>query len=248
MKEKSKKKKNKKTSKEDKILLIIPAYNEEENILKVCKELDKYKRYDYVVINDGSKDNTLKILKENNINHIDLVFNLGIGGAMQTGYKYAYQNDYDVAVQLDGDGQHDPEYIKKITDVVIKENIDICIGTRYLDKSESEFQSTFMRRFGKEIISVIMEMLYGVKITDPTSGFRAVNKKIIAKFAHKYPIEYSEPESTSEMVRQGFKVKEVAVSMNERQGGVTSINFIKSIDYMIKVPLAIILRRLKGRG
>ena len=99
-KEKVKKEMNKK---EPKILLIIPAYNEEENILKVCRELDKYKQYDYVVINDGSKDSTLKILKENNINHIDLIFNLGIGGAMQTGYKYAYQNGYDVAIQLDGD-------------------------------------------------------------------------------------------------------------------------------------------------
>lgn len=235
-----------KSKKEKKILLIIPAYNEEANILKVCKELDNYEQYDYVVINDGSKDNTLKILKENNINHIDLVFNLGIGGAMQTGYKYAYQNGYDVAVQLDGDGQHDPEYIKKITDVVINENIDICIGTRYLDKTSSEFQSTFMRRLGKDIISVIIKLFYGVKVTDPTSGFRAVNKDVIEKFAKKYPIEYPEPESTSEMLRQGYKVKEVSVSMNERQGGVTSINFVKSIAYMIKVPLAIILRRLKG--
>ena len=102
-------------------------------------------------------------------------------------------------------GQHDPKFIKTISDVVLKEDVDICIGTRYLDKSSSEFQSTFMRRFG-------------VKVTDPTSGFRAVNKKIIEKFAKKYPIEYPEPESTSEMLRQGFKVKEVSVSMNERQG------------------------------
>ena len=108
-------------------------------------------------------------------------------------------------------GQHDPKFIKTISDVVLKEDIDICIGTRYLDKS------SFMRRFGKEIISVIMKMLYSVKVTDPTSGFRAVNKKIIEKFAKKYPIEYPEPESTSEMLRQGFKVKEVSVSMNERQ-------------------------------
>ena len=115
-------------------------------------------------------------------------------------------------------GQHDPKFIKTISDVVLKEDVDICIGTRYLDKSSSEFQSTFMRRFGKEVISIIMKMLYGVKVTDPTSGFRAVNKKIIEKFEKKYPIEYPEPESTSEMLRQGFKVKEVSVSMNERQG------------------------------
>lgn len=228
---------------EKKILVIIPAYNEEENILKVAKSIEEHKEYDYIIINDGSKDNTLNILKENKLNHVDLVFNLGIGGAMQTGYKYAYQNGYDVAVQLDGDGQHDPKYIKNIIDPVIDGKCDMCIGSRYLDDETSEFKSTFMRRFGKSLITGIIKMLYKVTITDPTSGFRAVNSKIIENFAKSYPIEYPEPDSTAEMLGKGLKVLEVPVRMYERQGGVTSINLKGSILYMIKVPLAILIKK-----
>lgn len=226
-----------------KILVIIPAYNEEENILKVAKSIEEYKEYDYIIINDGSKDNTLNILKENKLNHVDLVFNLGIGGAMQTGYKYAYQNGYDVAVQLDGDGQHDPKYIKNIIDPVIDGKCDMCIGSRYLDDETSEFKSTFMRRLGKSLITGIIKMLYKVTITDPTSGFRAVNSEIIENFAKSYPIEYPEPDSTAEMLGKDLKVLEVPVRMYERQGGVTSINLKGSILYMIKVPLAILIKK-----
>ncbi len=228
---------------EKKILVIIPAYNEEENILKVAKSIEEHKEYDYIIINDGSKDNTLNILKENKLNHVDLVFNLGIGGAMQTGYKYAYQNGYDIAVQLDGDGQHDPKYIKNIIDPVIDGKCDMCIGSRYLDDETSEFKSTFMRRLGKSLITGIIKMLYKVTITDPTSGFRAVNSKIIENFAKSYPIEYPEPDSTAEMLGKGLKVLEVPVRMYERQGGVTSINLKGSILYMIKVPLAILIKK-----
>lgn len=134
-----------------KILLIIPAYNEEENILKTVNTIKEFSNeIDYVVINDGSKDNTLKILKDNNINHINLVHNLGIGGAVQTGYKYAYQNGYDIAIQFDGDGQHDVNYVQAICEPIINGQADICIGSRYLDDTTSEFKSTFMRRFRKK--------------------------------------------------------------------------------------------------
>lgn len=138
-----------------KVILIIPAYNEEENILKVCNMINKYNtenefKVDYIVINDGSKDNTLNILRENKINHINLIHNLGIGGAVQTGYKYAYENNYDIAIQFDGDGQHDINYVKKICMPIINNEADMCIGTRYLDKKESKFQSTFMRRLRKK--------------------------------------------------------------------------------------------------
>ena len=223
-------------------LLIIPAYNEEENILNTCNKIKEFSdELDFVVINDGSKDNTLKILEENNLNHINLIHNLGIGGAVQTGYKYAYENDYDIAIQFDGDGQHDVTYVPKICEPLIKKEADMCIGTRYLDKSASKFQSTFMRRFGKNIISIIIRICCGKKITDPTSGFRAVNKDIIKLFAKDYPVEYPEPESTVEILRKKYKVVEKPVSMNERQGGKSSINPIKSIDYMIKVSLSIII-------
>lgn len=225
-----------------KTLIIIPAYNEEKNILNVCKKIEKCKeKYDYIVINDGSKDNTEKVLVENNINHIKLVKNLGIGGAVQTGYKYAYDNGYDIAVQFDGDGQHDINYVKDICKPIIDQKVDMCIGTRYLEKASSQFQSTVMRRLGKNIISFVIRICCKNKITDPTSGFRAINKEIIEIFSKDYPTEYPEPESTVEILLKGYKVMEVPVSMNERQGGKSSINMWKSADYMFKVVLAILI-------
>lgn len=134
-----------------KVLLIIPAYNEEENIINTVNTIKQANsNLDYVVINDGSKDNTLKILKENNINHVNLIHNLGIGGAVQTGYKYARDNNYDIAIQFDGDGQHDVNYVDKICKPIIEEQADLCIGSRYLDDTTSEFKSTFMRRVRKK--------------------------------------------------------------------------------------------------
>lgn len=232
-----------------KILIIIPAYNEEENIVKTVQMITNSKLdLDYIVINDGSTDNTEEIIKENNINHIKLVRNLGIGGAVQTGYKYAYENNYDIAIQFDGDGQHDISYVTKICDPLIKEEADMCIGTRYLDKSSSEFQSTFMRRLGAVIISKFIYILTKTKITDPTSGFRAVNKKVIKKFATNYPTEYPEPESTVDLLVNNYRVKEIPVSMNKRNGGVSSIRFLKTVDYMVKVILAICIDSISFRN
>lgn len=224
------------------VLLIIPAYNEEANILKVCQEVETYNtEIEYIVINDGSTDNTLKILQENNLNHINLVHNLGIGGAVQTGYKYAYEHNYDIALQFDGDGQHDINYVKKLCNPIIDGQADIVIGSRYLDKTTSSFKSTFMRRFGSNIISTFIKICTRIKITDPTSGFRAANKKVIEKFAKEYPTEYPEPESIVTLLIDGYKVKEVPVNMKERIGGKSSIRFLKTADYMIKVVLAIII-------
>lgn len=231
-----------------KVLLIIPAYNEQENILKTVQTIREYsEEIDYVVINDGSTDDTEQILVENNINHVKLVHNLGIGGAVQTGYKYAYENNYDIAIQFDGDGQHDVSYVPNICEPLINGQADMCIGTRYLDKSKSEFQSTFMRRLGANIISIFIRLLCGKKITDPTSGFRAVNKKVIEEFAKLYPTEYPEPESTVSLLVNGYEVKEVPVSMNERTGGVSSIRLWKTVDYMVKVVLAIIVDSISFR-
>ena len=231
-----------------KVLLIIPAYNEQENILSTVKKIEDYsKEIDYIVINDGSTDNTEKILNENKINHIKLVNNLGIGGAVQTGYKYAYENNYDIAIQFDGDGQHDVNYVPNICETIINGQADMCIGTRYLDKTESKFQSTFMRRLGAKIISIFIRIFTGKKITDPTSGFRAVNKNVIEEFSKNYPTEYPEPESTVSLLVNGYRVQEAPVSMNERSGGVSSIRFFKTVDYMIKVVLAIIIDSISFR-
>lgn len=228
-----------------KVLIIIPAYNEEENILNTCKTIENYsEKYDYIVINDGSKDNTEKILTQNNINHIQLVKNLGIGGAVQTGYKYAFEHNYDIAVQFDGDGQHDIRYVKTICEPIASGEADMCIGTRYLNQDTSEFKSTFMRRFGKNIISAVIKICCKKRITDPTSGFRAVNREIIEIFSQNYPTEYPEPDSTVNILLSGYKVKELPVNMMERKNGKSSINVWKSADYMIKVTLSIIINKI----
>ncbi len=225
-----------------KVLLIIPAYNEEENIIRVCKEIEEANsNVDYVVINDGSTDNTLKLLEENNINHINLVKNLGIGGAVQTGYKYALEKGYDIAVQYDGDGQHDIRYLDTICNPIIENQADFCIGSRYLDDHTSSFKSTFMRRLGKNIISFIIKVFWKKKITDPTSGFRAANKKVIELFAKEYPSDYPEPESTVTLLKLGFKVTERAVNMKERLAGESFANVWTSCKYMVKVTLSIMI-------
>ena len=235
-----------------KVILIIPAYNEEENILRVCNVIKDYnlkaeQKIDYIVINDGSTDSTAKILKENNLNHINLVNNLGIGGAVQTGYKYAFENDYDIAIQFDGDGQHDVNYVKDVCKPIIDKKADMVIGSRYLDKSSSEFQSTFMRRLGGNIISFFIKVCTRKTIKDPTSGFRAANKDVIKIFAKNYPKDYPEPESSVQLLVNKYVINEVPVSMNERIGGVSSIRLWKTVDYMIKVTLAIIVDSISFR-
>ncbi len=227
-----------------KILVIIPAYNEQDNILKTYKSIINYNKknktnYDVIVINDGSKDKTGKILNTNEIPHVNLIHNLGIGGAMQTGYKYALENDYDIAVQFDGDGQHNVNYIKDLVDVLDKDS-DIVIGSRFI-KDVGEFKSTAARRMGINIISFFIKLFTKKKIYDTTSGFRACNKKVIGKFAYSYPTEYPEPISNFELLKQGFKIKEVSVEMNKREGGISSISSWKNIYYMINVILSIII-------
>lgn len=230
-----------------KVLLIVPAYNEEKNILKTYKDIVKYnnnnkkEKYDIIVINDGSTDKTKEIIEENNIPHINLIHNLGIGGAVQTGYKYAYENNYDIAVQLDADGQHDINYVKNIIKPIVAEKYDLVIGSRYIDKNASDFKSTKARQYGIKIISFIMKIVAKKKIYDTTSGFRACNKKIIKKFSNNYPTEYPEPITNTELLKQGYSIKEVPVSMRARAGGKSSIRSWKNLYYMINVCLSIMM-------
>ena len=234
-----------------KVLVIIPAYNEEGNILNTCKSIDKIKDkidfdLDYIVINDGSIDNTEKICIENKLPMISLVHNLGIGGGVQTGYKYAYKNNYDIAIQFDGDGQHDANYIKNIVEPIVDGEANMVIGSRYVEEL-SEFKSTKLRQLGITILSFILKLTTGKKIYDMTSGFRAVDKDIIEIFAKDYPNDYPEPETNVEVVQKGFKVKEIPVKMNERLHGKSSITPLKSIYYMIKVSYAMIVRSIIER-
>lgn len=230
-----------------KVLIIIPAYNEQECIKGVVDNLiQNYPQYDYVVINDGSKDDTLKILEENKYSYINLPGNLGIGGAMQTGYLYGYENGYDITVQLDGDGQHDPAYIKDIIAPIVSGEADMVIGSRYI--TGEGFQSTGLRRLGIKIISTTIRLLCGKKVLDVTSGFRASNRKMTRFFSENYAEDYPEPEAIIATVKQGGEIKEVPVVMNERQGGVSSIRGFKAVNYMMKVELALLINALRKGG
>lgn len=226
-----------------KILIIIPAYNEEENIQKVINNIIvNYPQYDYIIVNDGSSDNTSAICKAEKYRYIEIPINLGIGGAVQTGYKYARDNNYDIAIQIDGDGQHNINYAKKMVDILKKKEADIVIGSRFIEKQG--FQSTGSRRAGIIMLSKLIKICTGVKVHDVTSGFRAVNRKFIDIYSKDYPSDYPEPEAIVTGVMYGGRIEEIPVVMNERQGGVSSINFWNSIYYMIKVTLAIFIRRI----
>ena len=229
-----------------KILVIIPCYNEQESIERVVANLKAKAPFaDYLIINDCSTDNTEKILRENGMNYINNPVNLGIGGGVQAGYLYAKQNGYDIAVQMDGDGQHDPAYLADVCQPVIDGRVDMAIGSRFIKKEG--FQSSFMRRLGINIISTLIYVLTGKKVYDVTSGYRACDRRLIEFFADNYADDYPEPEAIMSCVMNGYKVGEVPVVMEERQGGVSSIRSLKSAYYMIKVCLALVVHRLHGK-
>lgn len=231
------------------VLLIIPAYNEEANIVKTVKTVTDYRSkcdftLDYVVVNDGSTDNTYNVCRENNIRCINLIQNLGIGGAVQTGYKLASILDYDIAIQFDGDGQHDLNSVESLIAPIACGEADFTVGSRFIG-DKGDFQSTAMRRLGIKILSLILRIFGGVKILDCTSGYRAANKKVIKMLSNDYPIDYPEPESLIQIYKKKYRIKEVSVNMFEREDGSSSIRAWKSVYYMIKVALAIIIASFK---
>lgn len=230
-----------------KTLIIIPAFNESENIEKVVKSLrDNCPECDYLIVNDCSTDDTAEICKKNNFNYINLCCNLGIGGGVQSGYIYAYRSGYDCAVQIDGDGQHDPTYINKIIEPIVNGTADIVIGSRFIEKEG--FQSSGMRRLGINFLSLLIKLMTGTRVLDVTSGFRAVNREFIEYFSKEYADDYPEPEAIVFASLMKAKIKEVPVVMKEREGGVSSISPLKSIYYMIKVSLSILLYRITFKG
>lgn len=221
-------------------LIIIPAYNEERNIKKTVLMIkQEAPEFDYIIINDCSNDKTQEVCELNGFNVINLPINLGIGGAVQTGYLYAKRNNYDMAVQVDGDGQHDPGFLKKMAEELEKNNLDMVIGSRFIEKKG--FQSSGLRRIGIRFFTILIRIVTGITITDPTSGLRMIGRKGIEVFAEDYPKDYPEPESVVALLRKGMKIKEIPVVMKKRENGVSSISLKKSIYYMIKVPLAILI-------
>ena len=227
--------------KNPKTLVIIPAYNEEKSIKEVVNNVYKQdiQNCDVLVVNDGSNDNTYNEAKKTKAIVIDLPSNLGIGGAVQTGYIYAYQNNYDIAIQIDGDGQHDPRYIKEMINEIKKGN-DMIIGSRFIE--QTKYKQTFFRMLGINIISYIIKLMTNKKIYDTTSGYRAVNRNIIADFAKSYPYDYPEPCTNMSTLKNGYIIKEIPVEMQKRKNGVSSISQLKSVIYMLKVTIFLIIK------
>lgn len=230
-----------------KIAVVIPAYNEQESITAVVASVNSVSTSQVtlvpVVVNDCSKDNTLKIINQLNCIALDLPINLGIGGAVQSGIKYAFNNGFDYAVQIDGDGQHPPERIPMLMEELQKNNWDVVIGSRFI-KNEG-FQSTIMRRSGIRYFQWLLKLITGETVTDPTSGMRLMNRKTMELLYAYYPDEYPEPEALIIYNRNGLKFGEVPVHMNERQGGESSIQGFGTIYYMFKVTIAIIFTFLR---
>lgn len=224
------------------ILVIIPAYNEAENIVATVQDVWENAPFaDVLVVNDGSADGTAGILAANGIPHVNLIRNLGIGGAVQTGYKYALQHGYDVAVQFDGDGQHCAEYIGALVEPIERGEADLVVGSRFKGETDG-FKSSAMRRLGINILSAVLKAASTNKVQDVTSGFRAANRRAVELFAAYYPDDYPEPESLALIVRKGLALSEVPVVMRERAGGTSSIKKMDSIYYMIKVTIAVLIQ------
>ncbi|HRK33401.1 MAG TPA: glycosyltransferase family 2 protein [Candidatus Hydrogenedentes bacterium] len=222
------------------VLVIIPAYNEQETIGAVLDALHTHAPdYDVLVVDDGSRDATAAIVRARGVEVIRLPINLGIGGAMQTGYKYAWRNGYDVAVQCDADGQHPVDRIPALVERLLTGDADLVIGSRYV--AQSDYTPSFYRRIGKSILSRIVDFFIGGGITDTTSGFRAINRKALDILARHYPEDYPEAEVLVILHRAGLKAIEIPVQMHARQGGASSIRWPQAVYYMAKVVLAIFI-------
>ncbi len=230
-----------------KILIIVPAYNESGCIGQTVREILSLKLpAEILVVDDGSSDQTVSEAKKAGAKVVSLPFNTGIGGAMQTGFQFALRNGFDIAVQVDGDGQHDATYLNELLKPVLQNQADLAIGSRFIPPYLG-YQSSFVRRIGINFFAGLISFLTGVKITDSTSGFRAYNRKMIRIFAGYYPNDFPEPEAIVVAKSNGARICEVPVVMRKRQAGHSSIRYLKTLYYMIKVTFAIMLNLLKKK-
>ena len=228
-----------------KVLIIVPAFNESGNIGRAISDIRKQNLpVDILVIDDGSTDITAQEAVAAGVKVVSLPFNLGIGGAVQTGFQYALQYDYAMAVQMDGDGQHDAAFLEKLITPILEDKVDMVVGSRFMESNDG-FKSSFSRRIGINFFVRLINGLTGLNITDPTSGFRAHNQKIITAFAKNYPQDFPEPEAIVVAKRLGARIGEVAVLMRKRTEGQSSIRQLKSLYYMVKVTFAILLHMIR---
>jgi glycosyltransferase involved in cell wall biosynthesis len=225
-------------------LVIIPAYNEARSLRDVLREAkEAAPAFDLLVVNDGSADETSEVARSEGCAVLDLCFNLGIGGAVQAGFKYAVEGGYDVAVQVDGDGQHPADQIEALSRPILEEGYDMVVGSRYL--APGRYEGGRLRRLGNAVLSRMCSLFSGQPVTDSTSGFRAYSARALAYLAHRYPADYPEPESIVLLARRGMRFKEVPVKMRERRYGRSSITGLRPLYYMTKVGLALLLDVIK---
>jgi glycosyltransferase involved in cell wall biosynthesis len=227
------------------ILVILPAFNEGLNIATVVKKIqDEIPSADVLVINDGSKDDTAQKANEAGAIVLNMPYNVGIGAAVQTGFQFAATHAYDIVVRNDGDGQHSPEGIHNLLARLQADDVDVVIGSRFIGE-EGDYGTPFARRMGITILAKLLSLITGQRITDPTSGFCAFNRKAILLFAQFYPHDYPEPEAIVISHRTGLHQVEIPVNMIKREHGTSSITPVRSIYYMIKVILAILINLLR---
>ena len=227
-----------------KILVIVPAYHEECCIQGVIEDLrGNFPQGDILVVNDGSRDMTSEIALALGVNVIDLPYNVGIGGAMQTGFLYALREGYDAAIQFDGDGQHHADQIDKILKPWLSKSADLVVGSRFL--SDAGFTSSVQRRIGSKILSFVVSLIAGQRITDTTSGFRVYGRNTLEFFSENYPEDYPEVEAFVLAHKKGLRIVEVPSEIGPRTGGKSSITFTQAVYYMVKVMLAIFVDLLK---
>lgn len=229
-----------------KILVIVPAFNEEQTIREVILNIRSYLgRADILIVNDGSTDATGAIAREENALLLEHPYNMGIGATMQTGFLYAVQNGYDIAVQIDGDGQHNPAFLPSLVQPILDGGSNLVIGSRYLQRKG--FQSTFLRKLGIRFFTFLIRVFIGQKVTDPTSGFRAMDRKAFGLFSRDYPPDYPEVEALISAHKNGLVFKEIPTVMNHRQGGTSSIGILSALYYMVKVTLSVSIGLLRRR-
>lgn len=236
------------SEKQHDVLIIVPAFNEAWIIESLVKDVKaKYPDCDVLVVNDASEDDTGFIAESTGLcNVLNFPANLGIGGAVQAGFKYAKRHNYKFAVQLDGDGQHLPEFIPRILRLLELNKADVVIGTRFSRKKTDGFQSTFLRRMGIRFFRLVSFVLAGMRVSDCTSGFRAYNKNAIKFLSRNYPSDFPEPEAIILLGKNKFRVKEVSVKMLDRKGGRSSITH-RGWFYMIKVLLAMFMASIRPK-
>jgi glycosyltransferase involved in cell wall biosynthesis len=225
-------------------IVIIPAFNEEESIGEVLDELKEYTPdLDVIVINDGSTDQTVQVVRSKGVPVLDLPCNLGVGGAVQAGFQYAYQKNYRYVIRIDGDGQHPPAEIPKLLKAMEEEDADLIIGSRF--RGQKAFVSNLVRYLGIKILALFLSLICKSRVTDPTSGFWMVTRPLLCYFAHEYPVEYPEPEAIALLRRHGYSLREVPVTFRRRTAGRSSIGPWGTLYYMMKVGLALLVDRIR---